>query len=183
MSCDMVDVMSASVALINPKHARNVGTAVRNASCFADRPTEVMFTGHRVSDEMALLDRLPREERMKAYSEVPWRHVERPMDERPDLVPVAIELLPNATPLPYFEHPENALYVFGPEDGSIPKGIRTACHHFVQIPAMHCVNLAVAVALTLSHRSNQRAERGLQPLLELDETRGAWHTSILEMTG
>ncbi len=48
-----------------------------------------------------------------------------------------------------FEHPENALYVFGPEDGSIPRVLLGHCHRFVVIPTRHCLNLATAVASVL----------------------------------
>lgn len=175
--------MTASLALVNPKWARNVGAAIRSASCLADGPTEVMFTGSRVEEDIAAANRMPREERMKAYAEVPWRRVAKPIDERPDLVPVAVELLPGAVPLPYFVHPEHALYVFGPEDGSLPAGIRAACHHFVVLPTRHCLNLATAVTVTLYDRAVKRAAEGLDDLPFLDETRGAWHTTALEALG
>jgi tRNA(Leu) C34 or U34 (ribose-2'-O)-methylase TrmL len=54
--------------------------------------------------------------------------------------------------LPYFEHPENALYIFGPEDGSLSAGILSACHRFVQVPMLHCANLASTIYLTLYDR-------------------------------
>lgn len=85
--------------------------------------------------------------------------------------PVAIELLAGSMPLHQFEHPDDAVYVFGPEDGSIPKGVR-ACHAFVAIPSKHCLNLAAAVYVTLWHRTTQRWERGLDPMPVLDEERG-----------
>ena len=39
-------------------------------------------------------------------------------------VPVAVELVPGAEDITWFEHPENAAYVFGPEDGTLDVGIR-----------------------------------------------------------
>ena len=33
------------------------------------------------------------------------------------------------------EHPDEAVYVFRPEDGSIPKAWLGLCHRFVHIPA------------------------------------------------
>jgi hypothetical protein len=38
-------------------------------------------------------------------------------------VPVAVELRRNAEPFIEFEHPERALYVFGPEDGSLGRAV------------------------------------------------------------
>jgi tRNA(Leu) C34 or U34 (ribose-2'-O)-methylase TrmL len=105
------------------------------------------------------MDRLPREERLHDYRRkvsfhpiVP-RMYERPIDNyKEDITPVAVEVLPSAEPLPTFIHPVNALYVFGPEDGGIPKGIRNACHRFVTIPADGCLNLAAAVNVVLYDR-------------------------------
>lgn len=34
------------------------------------------------------------------------------------------------------------LPLLGPEDGSLPKGILSACHRFVVIPTPQCLNLA-----------------------------------------
>jgi tRNA C32,U32 (ribose-2'-O)-methylase TrmJ len=45
-----------------------------------------------------------------------------------------------------------ALYIFGPEDGSIPQSVLKECHRFVVIPTKHCVNLAAAVYLVLYDR-------------------------------
>jgi tRNA(Leu) C34 or U34 (ribose-2'-O)-methylase TrmL len=51
-----------------------------------------------------------------------------------------------------FEHPPNAVYVFGPEDGSVSKPHINHCHRFVVIPTKHCLNLATAVATMLWDR-------------------------------
>src|SRR5262249_34036115 len=72
------------------------------------------------------------------------------------VTPVAVELLPTAQPLTSFEHPEDALYVFGPEDGGLPKAVRLLCHRFVFIPTHHCLNLAAAVNVVLYDRRLKR---------------------------
>jgi tRNA(Leu) C34 or U34 (ribose-2'-O)-methylase TrmL len=64
--------------------------------------------------------------------------------------------------------------VFGPEDGSLPKGVRTACHQFVVIPSMHCMNLAAAVYVVLYDRAYKRWLSGLEDMPALDEERGWW---------
>lgn len=98
--------------------------------------------------------RLPREERMKGFRDVELRQHDEFFDQFDrDVVPVAIELRPNAEPLPLFEHPEKALYVFGPEDGTLGANFLRNCHRFVVIPTRHCVNLAAAVYLVLYDRA------------------------------
>lgn len=89
---------------------------------------------------------------------------------------MAVELLPAAQSLVDFEHPEDALYVFGPEDGGLPKPIRLACHRFVFIPTHHCLNLAAAVNVVLYDRRLKRQREGREaggPLRDvLRERRG-----------
>lgn len=142
--------VTPSVALINPKFPHNVGAALRAASCYGAR--QVWFTGDRVGFGLRGAKRLPREERMKGYRDVELRHYDRIFDQFRDVVPVAVELRPNSESLPQFEHPENALYLFGPEDGSIPQMYLQHCHRFVVIPTRHCVNLAAAVYTVLYDR-------------------------------
>lgn len=136
------------VLLTNPKHAHNVATVIRSCSCFGIK--ELVWTGKRV--DPAYYDRLPREERMKGYSNVNWQMTERPFDLFPDAVPVCVDLLTNAGNIKYFEHPKNALYVFGPEDGSVSQMFRRHCHHFIFIPSAHCLNLSAAVNIVLFDR-------------------------------
>ena len=147
--------VTPAVAMINPKNPYNVGAALRAASCFG--VPQVWFTGQRVTLGLKGAKRLPREERMKGYRDVELRHYDQVFDQFDQspvtgVVPVAVELRPNAESLVKFEHPERALYVFGPEDGSIPQSILKDCHRFVVIPTRHCVNLAAAIYLVLYDR-------------------------------
>lgn len=151
--------MSASIALVDPKHARNVGSVVRAASCFD--VNQVWITGDRVALEPHPGYRLPREERMRDYQSVQLARNDRFFDALPaGVTPVAVEVMPGAELLPYFEHPEKALYVFGPEDGSLPRVTLGLCHRFVTIPIRHCVNLAAAVHIVLWDRQLKRIQAG-----------------------
>lgn len=165
--------ITPSVALINPKYPRNVATAIRAASCFGVE--QVWYTGNRISIEDG--QRLPREERMKGYMDVKLIQYDYFFDSFNDnVIPVAVELCPNAEILTTFNHPENPLYVFGPEDGSIPQVIKKHCHRFVIIPTFHCTNLSAAVYLILYDRLMKRQLAGLDPIVPaskvLNENRG-----------
>jgi tRNA(Leu) C34 or U34 (ribose-2'-O)-methylase TrmL len=152
-----VKVIPAAPAIIltNPKYAHNLGQTVRAASCFG--VTQVWWSGDRVVKELAGLSRIPREERMRGYSDVSILYNERPLDAYSNnVVPVCIELVPGAEDLVQFEHPENAVYVFGPEDGGVDQGTRRRCHRFVKIPTKHCTNLSAAVYLVLYDRHFKR---------------------------
>jgi tRNA(Leu) C34 or U34 (ribose-2'-O)-methylase TrmL len=153
-----------AVALINPKYPHNVGAALRACSCWG--LAQLWWTGDRVKLDVPRCERLPREERMKGYRNVELIQEDRVFDRFPagSVTPIAVELRPDAESLVTFEHPEEALYVFGPEDGSLPKPVRLLCHRFVVIPTHHCLNLAPAVNVVLYDRRLKRHLAGLEPL-------------------
>lgn len=102
---------------------------------------------------------------MKAYGEVEVCLSDYFFDAfSSDVVPVAIEVREQAEPLTTFQHPENALYVFGQEDGGLHKASLQRCHRFVIIPSDHCLNQAAAVNAVLLHRRMQRQLTGKEPL-------------------
>lgn len=135
------------IVLQQPKYVQNLGSVVRACSCWSAE--ELIWTGQRIKLDM---DRLPRELRMEAYSDVLVTRSERPFDLYPDFTPVCIELLSGSMPLPQFQHPTNAMYIFGPEDGSVSQVFRRLCHRFVYVPTKHCLNLAATVNVVLYDR-------------------------------
>lgn len=157
-----------AIILENPKYPRNVGNAVRACSCYGI--PELVFTGSRVSLEPYPGYRLPREERMRGYKDVQVSVNDRPLDKFDGATMVGVELLHGATPLTYYEHPEDAVYVFGPEDGGITKGMRSAIHHFVFIPTRHCTNLSAAVYTVLYDRQLKQHLNGTMPVMSVEDT-------------
>jgi len=149
-----------AIGLVDPKFPHNVGAAVRAASCYGI--SQVWFSGDRVRLDASKGYRLPREERMRGYKDVTLRKDDRFFDVFSDAVPVAVELRRNAESLIEFEHPDNALYVFGPEDGSLDRAALAQCHRFVVIPTRHCTNLAAAVYTVLYDRHAKRVRAGLE---------------------
>lgn len=148
---DDIGGVTPAIILIDPKYARNVGQILRLASCYGIK--QVWFTGQRVSLNAHRKGyRLPREERMRGYNDVILINYDRPFDQFERNVPkIGVEFNETAQ-LPTFAHPEDAVYVFGPEDGSIPKVIRHLCWQFVSIPTLHCLNLSIAVGTVLYDR-------------------------------
>lgn len=149
-----------AIALVNPKYPHNVGAAVRAASCYGIG--QVWFSGARVSLTPHPGYRLPREERMRGYKNVELRNDDRFFDRFRGVVPVAVELVPGAESLIEFEHPDDALYVFGPEDGSLNRAVLGQCYRFVTLPTRHCTNLASAVYTVLYDRHSKRVRAGLE---------------------
>ena len=135
-----------SVGLVNPKNPVNVASILRAAGCYG--VASVFYTGQRY--------RLAKDFNAdtKAFHKViPTIGV----DSLREVVPegasvVAVELVEGATPLPIFEHPENAFYILGPEDGSISSDILSWCDHVVYVPTYSCMNLAATANVLLYDR-------------------------------
>jgi tRNA(Leu) C34 or U34 (ribose-2'-O)-methylase TrmL len=164
-----------AVILWNPKYGHNVSAVLRSCACLDAR--ELWWTGRRVALDESIGERLPREERMKGYRAVALVNDDRPFD-RIGRGPtyVAVEVCERSQSLTDFIHPREAVYVFGPEDGSISEAVRAQCHQFVHMPARHCLNLATAVSCVLMHRWQQEELDGRRERLPLsallDEQRG-----------
>lgn len=168
--------MNAAIFLHNPKTPYNVGSVIRNMAEF--ECAEVLrWTGERVDDERDHRQiansakraraskrryRLPREERISSYAHIDWRRSddpERPLEEfiAQGFEPVCVEVLEHSESLPWFIHPAKAVYVFGPEDGNVPKGLRHECRRFVSVPTKQCLNLAVTTGIVLYDRQAKSA--------------------------
>jgi tRNA(Leu) C34 or U34 (ribose-2'-O)-methylase TrmL len=156
-----------AVALIDPRYGHNVGNALRACACFGIE--QLWWTGNRVQLDSWKGERLPREERMKGYKNVQMFNYDRFFDKFKDVTPVAVELRPGTESLIEFEHPENPLYIFGPEDGSIPRHLNNLCHRLLVIPSHNCLNLAAAVNVVLYDRRAKRVRAGLEENLSIGE--------------
>jgi tRNA(Leu) C34 or U34 (ribose-2'-O)-methylase TrmL len=69
-----------------------------------------------------------------------------------DMALVCVELVEGARPLPEFQHPERAFYVFGPEDGTISQAVIDQADAVIYIPTIGCMNLAATVNVVLYDR-------------------------------
>jgi tRNA(Leu) C34 or U34 (ribose-2'-O)-methylase TrmL len=170
--------MPAAVLLINPKYPHNVAQAIR--ACAAYGVPDLRYTGSRMDTSLRGFGRLPREERMKGYKAVKWERSFNPFADFPDYTPVAIEVRENCEMLQHFQHPEKALYVFGPEDGSLTSTTLRHCHRFVAVPTLHCLNLSMTVGTVLYDRLAK-----LQPDARLDmtitENRGYYEDAVTQI--
>ena len=137
---------STRIALINPKSPTNVGAVMRAAACF--QVDSVCYTGQRY-------DRAARfaTDTKDASRDIPLTAVTSPLDGMSTTMKlVCIELAEGATPLPEFRHPDKALYLFGPEDGTIAQEFIDKADAIVYIPTIGCLNLAASVNVVLYDR-------------------------------
>lgn len=139
--------MAIHLAIINPKSPQNMGSILRAAGCY--QAQSIRYTGERYARAKAFST-----DTKNAHLNITVIQVSAVIDPINDehLTKVAIELVEGATPLPHFEHPEEALYIFGPEDGSIEQDVVDQCDHVVYIPTIGCMNLAATVNVLLYDR-------------------------------
>jgi tRNA(Leu) C34 or U34 (ribose-2'-O)-methylase TrmL len=136
----------ACIGLDNPKGPDNVGSIMRAAGCYGVH--SVFYTGERYARASAL-----RTDTKQVHLQIPLIGVDDLKQVIPlGCVPVAVELHPNAKPLPEYTHPQRAFYIFGPEDGDLKSEIADWCEDIVFIPTHGCMNLAATVNVVLYDR-------------------------------
>lgn len=143
------------IGLSNPKSPTNVGSVLRAAGCF--NASEILYTGERYNYAAAFCT-----DTQNLVSSIPLTGVNCLIESAPPGAKVVVvELVENACSLPDFEHPQNAFYIFGPEDGSVKQKVVNQADSVVYIPTKGCLNLAATVNIVLYDRlakSTQREE-------------------------
>ena len=133
----------SAIGLYGTKYTVNEGGVLRAASCFGAKL--IVLAAPRFKKSSA--------DTTNAYKHIPvirgdpWKLI--PIN----CVPVAVEVVDGCRWLSDFTHPRQAMYLFGPEDGSLPKKVIERCNYIVRIPSIHCLNLAAAVNVVLYDRT------------------------------
>jgi tRNA(Leu) C34 or U34 (ribose-2'-O)-methylase TrmL len=143
-----------AVGLVRPKSPDNIGGVLRAAGCYG--AAFVGIEGDRSLSTKGI--------RFKTNTQKAERHMptlRAPLRElRPfNCAAVAVDIVAGATPLPGFLHPERALYIFGPEDGTLGQEVLSWCEHRVVIPTRSCMNLAACVNVILYDRMAKTQEK------------------------
>ena len=138
--------MQSWIGLANPKTPVNVGNVMRAAGCFG--VNGIFYSGQRYHYARKFIS-----DTKDNHETIPLNWCEDLLQALPaGAVPVAVELVEGATPLPAYQHPENAFYLFGPEDGSLSQDQVNRCRDVIYIPTRGCLNLAATVNLVLYDR-------------------------------
>jgi tRNA(Leu) C34 or U34 (ribose-2'-O)-methylase TrmL len=131
------------IGLDNVKYAVNVGATLRAAGVYGASFVTISGKRYKVSAT----------DTMKSYRHLPLHRVDNVMDFIPYVcVPVAVDLVEGATPLPEYQHPERAFYIFGAEDNTLGARVLDKCRDRVYIPTNGCMNLAATVNVVLYDR-------------------------------
>lgn len=137
---------SVALALSNPKSPSNVGAVMRAAGCYG--ASGIYYTGQRFERAAKF-----HQDTKNVSNKIALTRVDSFVDaKQPPQQLVCIELVEGATPLPEYEHPEHAIYVFGPEDGSVDQALVDAADAVVYVPTIGCMNLAATVNVLLYDR-------------------------------
>ncbi len=139
------------IGLSNPKSPTNVGAVMRAAGCF--RVDSVLYTGQRY-------DRAARfhTDTKNVSQSIPLTGVDCLLASVPEETKiVCVDLVEGAVPLPEYAHPDNALYIFGPEDGTISQAVIDRADAVVYVPTIGCMNLAATVNVVLYDRLSKSA--------------------------
>ena len=138
--------LNLCIGLSNPKNPTNVGAVMRAAGCF--RVDAVFYTGERYvraarfnTDTKSVTDTIPLTGVDSLLEDVPA-----------ELKVICVEFAEDAIPLPEFKHPDNAIYIFGPEDGTLQQDLIDRADAIVYVPSIGSLNLAAVVNVVLYDR-------------------------------
>ena len=125
----------------------NVGNLLRSAHSFG---ASFFFTISPAVD----VKEMKASDTSDSFGHLPFYNFEKVSDL---IVPlntslVAVEFLPDAVELPSFRHPQQAIYVLGPEGGNVSPEMLARCQHKLKIPMKFCINVGVAGAIVMYDR-------------------------------
>lgn len=142
---------SVRIGLCNPKNPSNVGAVMRAAGCFG--VDVVMYTGERYARAARF-----NTDTKNVSRNIPLTGVDHLLDDLPaDMKIVCVELVEGAIPLPEYQHPDKAFYIFGPEDGTLEQTIIDRADAVVYVPTVGSLNLAATVNVVLYDRMAKSA--------------------------
>lgn len=135
-----------SVGLSNPKSPTNVGAVMRAAGCY--QVDSVVYTGQRYERAAQF-----HTDTKSVSRSIPLTGVDDLLAAVPEgMAVVCVDLVEGALPLPNYQHPARAFYIFGPEDGTIDQAVIDRADAVVYVPTIGCMNLAASVNVVLYDR-------------------------------
>lgn len=135
-----------SIVLTNPKSPANLGAILRASGCFGIQ--KIYYTGTRIDHARKF-----HTDTHNAQDNLSLSKINNITEIKTTSLPIiCIELTENAQPLTDFQHPSEAIYVFGPEDGTITQDDINFADEVIYIPTYQCLNLAATVNITLYDR-------------------------------
>ena len=145
-----------SIGLMNPKSPENVSSVMRAAGNF--HVDSVFYTGDRYPRAVLLNPDIPKMSR-KVSLGIPLSGVDCLIKNIPESMKIiCVEFAVNAVPLPEYQHPLDAFYIFGPEDGTLGQDVIDKADAVVYVPTNGCMNLAATVNVVLYDRLSKSSQ-------------------------
>jgi tRNA(Leu) C34 or U34 (ribose-2'-O)-methylase TrmL len=149
--------IQVTIALTDPKTPSNVGSVMRAAGNY--NVDQVLYSGKRYAHASKFKTEKHSTDTRNIRHKIPLTQVDDFINIK-DLLEnissatkiICVDLVEGAIPLPHFEHPEEALYIFGPEDGTISQDVIDSADDVVYVPTTGCMNLAASVNVLLYDR-------------------------------
>lgn len=129
------------------KTEANVGTLWRSA--FSLGASFIFTIGRRYPPQATDTTQSWRHIPLLEYADVDDFHEHIPYDCQV----VGVERMDIARRLETFVHPHRAIYLLGPEDGSLSKAALELCQSVVQFDSNYCLNVAAAGTVVMYDRS------------------------------
>jgi len=152
-----VENSHVTIGLTNPKSPSNVGAIMRAAGCYS--VDQVLYTGQRYANATKYSGAKHNTDTKNARDKIPlvatddFKNIKAGLENLPEATRIiCVDLVEGATPLPHFKHPDQALYIFGPEDGTISQSVINCADDVVYVPTVGCMNLAASVNVLLYDR-------------------------------
>ncbi|GAA0820626.1 RNA methyltransferase [Colwellia asteriadis] len=146
-----------SIGLTNPKSPTNVGAVMRAAGCY--QVDQVFYTGKRYELAAKHNKDTLKTDTKNVQQKIPLQGIDNFIDIKslaenisPNAKIICVDLVEGAIPLPAFVHPDEAIYIFGPEDGTIKQAVIDMADDVVYVPTVGCMNLAASVNVLLYDR-------------------------------
>jgi len=137
------------IGVLNLKTKTNYGTLFRSAYAFN---TDFLFLiGRRFKKQSSDTTRSERHLPLYEYFTFDEFYKNIPYGCRL----ISVEIYGKAKPIREFSHPERAVYLLGPEDGSLSEKVIEKSFEVIEIPTKYCLNVAVAGSIVLFDRTNK----------------------------
>lgn len=134
------------IGVYQPKTTHNIGTLWRTAYSFG--ASFIFIVDGKYSGQSS--------DTQKTWAKIPFYkyddfdHFYNSLPHSTQLVGVEID--ENSTPIRNFAHPHRAAYLLGAENNGLPDKVITKCHHIIQLPGEHSLNVAVSGSIVLFDR-------------------------------
>lgn len=136
------------IGILNHTKDANIGTLMRSAFIYG---ASYIFTiGSPYSKSKSDTTKSWRHIPLFQYADIEdfWNHI--PLDASVIGIEINAEL---AVPLTSFQHPQKAIYLLGPEGGSLTEDILMKCNDVIFIPhGKYCLNVSVAGSIVMYDR-------------------------------